>query len=320
MSVYLHIGAPKCGSTTLQALISENRESLKASGLATSAKQIDAHRIAHRFTRGWLEGIEGPVTPEEHTLLSSDRGGDLLLSSEAFMVMAGKPAQLEGFLSNLTAGEPLHILSVVRRPSSQLESTWLQWMRTYRTFPKIKEEMNRRGFDVDKTINDGKWLTALSENWTTWTTHPRVAKSTTLHMELGAPIDFVKVLEDMTERPLSLAEPETAQNVSMNGVTFRLLREFTETELPHYNRFLNRLERMTRRAGFGKYRILNGAERAKVDQAMAYLPLFEPYADPAETRPSAYDLDEKVWADLLKEARRLARNQTRVPSKQKNQV
>lgn len=311
MSIFLHIGAPKCGSTTIQSQLSKNKDILKQAGLVTPAEQIDAHRIGHRFTTGWLKNITGPLTTDERALLARDRGGDLLMSSEVCLQIAKEPHQLDAFIACFDPEEPLHLLTIIRRPSSQLESTWLQWMRTYRTFPKVAEQMALRGLHIDAYIRDGSWLSGLITNWSRWKAHDRVTSIETLYMERGPRIDFTQVLPDFTKRKMVLPSSTDDLNISMNGVSFRLLREFTQTKIPNYNRFTRRIEALTNQAGFSKFRILTYSQRLEIDRAMTNVELFSPYSEPPENKPSAYELDAATWSDLLQAAWAIADEETK---------
>src|SRR5438067_844504 len=92
MSVFIHIGSPKCASTTIQDLIARNRSTLESAGCATKTTDF-AHALAKAFQKGLPNG-----PTEECREILRGISGSLVLSSENFLSLAARPEAIDAFL------------------------------------------------------------------------------------------------------------------------------------------------------------------------------------------------------------------------------
>jgi hypothetical protein len=153
--VYLHIGAPKTGTTYLQAVLGRNRDSLAAKGLLYPASQSDAHHKAVWDLRGTpkqrehLEGIEGTWAALVGQV--NQAGSDVLLSSEHF-VFAQKQ-QVERALSSFEDAE-MHVIYTARDLGRQVPAVWQERIKNQRS-------MTYRSFVQSLIARDGKTAKAF---------------------------------------------------------------------------------------------------------------------------------------------------------------
>lgn len=304
MAGYVHIGAPKCGSTALQSVIKENIDYLSEKGIRTPKTQNFSNELAHRFVQGWKEvdELKASISQKEHYF--DPAGGDILLSSEAFLACAQDREDLD-HLIKLMHQNQLHILGVIRDPASLLESTWFQWMRTYRTFPKVRESMRRNGLYFRNYL-ERNWFEGINNNWQAWKNHPSVSSFKEVRMGLEH-FDPVEVIGDFIGHPIPLMGKKTESNESINGVTFRILKEWRGIPINGYNNFVAQLEKATREKGYGKYRFLSNENARKVNESAVSLPLFADFADWERDRPTAQDIPPEEFRELQELSQEIAR-------------
>jgi len=303
MTGYIHIGAPKCGSTGLQSLIAANIAALQEAGVRAPQSQALANELAHRFAYGWQKKDDLKQALAEEGEGFELSGGDILLSSESYLAAASEEGNLDRLI-DLFEQDELQVLAVIRDPASLLESTWFQWMRTHRTFPKVHDMMRTKGLYY-KAYLDSSWFSEMNQNWQRWQQHPKVTRFSAIRLGLDA-FDSAEVLADFLQRPLPPLGPGKDANESMNGVTFRLLKEWRGVPLPRYGSFVAQVERMTKKQRFGSYRFLTTENAALVNQSAADLPLFSDFYGQQPPRKAAQDLPKDVFADLLEETRKIA--------------
>lgn len=301
---YIHIGAPKCGSTALQQAILANIEYLEVAGIHAPKSQNFAEELAHRFTQGWRnsEEIRKAVSREEDDFIPNQ--GDILLSSEAFLACAASPLNLQDLIASFCQDE-LHVLGVIRDPASLLESTWFQWMRTYRAFEKVRKSMNHASLYFENYIDSG-WFEKIDHNWRNWQSHELVKSFKEVRIGLDR-FDATEIIADFINQPLPNKGKESTANVSMNGVTFRILKEYRNVPLRGYDDFVRKLERAMRSKGYGDFRFLSDSNARKINRSAASLPLFKGFAGFGQLRPAAQDIPKIQFAELLIEAREIAR-------------
>lgn len=305
MTGYIHIGAPKCGSSTIQSLVARNALAIRDSGIGIFQDANFGNQLAHRFVSGWLPDEAQERSNTQDTFLHDHRNSDIFLSSEAYLALAQNPANLNALLS-LIGQDNLNILAIIRDPASLLESTWFQWMRTYRTFPKVRSIMDERGVYYKKYL-DSNWFEMINLNWQRWRTNASVTKFTPIYMDLIDRFDPSEILQDFLGRRISLTEQSGRVNESMNGVTFRLLKEFRSVRFSDYRSFVTALDKETSAQGYGKYRFLSDNMARQVTQSAGQTELFAPYLDAERTaHPNAQDLETSVYAKLLKKAEAMA--------------
>lgn len=140
--IVLHIGAPKCGSSSLQSVLSKHSEFQSRSGLSysyvvathrgtlrsgkdlnrTAKKSVFGYESSPNLVPGgdnsWLGSVAGKI----RTLV--DAGTTPILSSEGWMTRA-KLFRESRFLEN--ANLSAHVIAFVRPPLEWLNSSWWQW-------------------------------------------------------------------------------------------------------------------------------------------------------------------------------------------------
>ena len=132
---FMHVGAPKCGSTALQSWLSSNRAALAGQGVHYVSK--GAHWIAPaKSLVGVADRISGkPLPPREWEQLvtavrkvtPNPRGGARAIVSSEWYAGASDDA-IERAVRDLD-GSRMHVLLFVRPLSSTLVSAWQQALK-----------------------------------------------------------------------------------------------------------------------------------------------------------------------------------------------
>jgi hypothetical protein len=131
--VYLHIGAPKTGTTYLQAVCARNRDVLRANGLSYPDAFGDAHHKAVwdlRDTpdqREASKGVEGSWDRLVEVVAGAE--DDVLLSSEHFVFAT--PRHVDRAMSTLR-GE-LHLIYTARDLGRQVPAVWQERIKNQKT-------------------------------------------------------------------------------------------------------------------------------------------------------------------------------------------
>jgi hypothetical protein len=131
--VFLHIGAPKTGTTYLQAVCGHNREALRSRGIEYPEAFGDAHHKAVwdlRETPDQREGTKG-IDGSWNRLVEIVDGadGDVLLSSEHFVFALRR--QVERAVSSLD-GE-VHVIYTARDLVRQVPAVWQERIKNQKT-------------------------------------------------------------------------------------------------------------------------------------------------------------------------------------------
>jgi hypothetical protein len=144
--VYLHIGAPKTGTTYLQAVCARNREQLRLAGVLYPDAFGDAHHKAVwdlRETPGQREAVKGIEGSWDRLVdVANATTSDVLISSEHLVFAL--PEHLSRALSSLD-GE-VHVIYTARDLVRQVPAVWQERVKnqktmTYRTFVRsVMEE------------------------------------------------------------------------------------------------------------------------------------------------------------------------------------
>ncbi|HSS67886.1 MAG TPA: hypothetical protein VLK34_05000 [Nocardioidaceae bacterium] len=131
--IYLHIGAPKTGTTYLQALCGRNRDVLAAHGIVYPEAFGDAHHKAVwdlRETPDQREGTKGIEGSWERLAgLANDADSDVLLSSEHFVFAVRR--QIDRAVSSFD-GE-LHVIYTARDLVRQVPAVWQERIKNQKT-------------------------------------------------------------------------------------------------------------------------------------------------------------------------------------------
>ncbi len=134
--VYLHIGLPKTGTTSVQRILWRNRAALAAAGLAYPAHDGATHHRAavdllpQRYP-GWTDaatdGVWNWVVNQ-----AAAAPQDVLISSE--LLALARPPEVAAALRALTFAE-VHLVCTARDLARQIPSVWQEDVKNRRTTP-----------------------------------------------------------------------------------------------------------------------------------------------------------------------------------------
>ncbi|MBA2532184.1 MAG: hypothetical protein H0V23_08775 [Nocardioidaceae bacterium] len=135
--VYLHIGAPKTGTTQLQDLLYLNRDKLRAGGVLYPAERFDQHFLAALDLLGkkW-GGLEKQAVGVWDTLVAqaNDWDGTVVISHE--ILAAASPRQVSRALSAIE-GE-VHVIYSVRDLARQIPAEWQEGVKHRRKMSYVE--------------------------------------------------------------------------------------------------------------------------------------------------------------------------------------
>lgn len=132
--VFLHIGAPKTGTTYLQGLLALNQRALQRNGILYPATRSGAHHTAvwdlrdTPHQRRDAKGIAGAWARLVDTANSWD-GAAVLLSSELFVY--ANATQVRRALSAFSA--PVHVIYTARDLARQVPAVWQERVKNQQT-------------------------------------------------------------------------------------------------------------------------------------------------------------------------------------------
>jgi hypothetical protein len=131
--VYLHIGAPKTGTTYIQALLTKNRDALLRKGILYPDSKAEAHHKAVwdlRGTPSQREGTKG-IEGSWQTLVDRVNGADtdVVLSSEHFVFAL--PPHIRTALAAF-AGD-VHVIYTARDLGRQVPAVWQERIKNNQT-------------------------------------------------------------------------------------------------------------------------------------------------------------------------------------------
>jgi hypothetical protein len=140
--VWLHIGMPKAGSSSLQQHLSDNREALAEQGLAylSPERRTSANELAIAINRD-RPGL-AEMAAELNAEVESRPEKLAMISSEMFYGMA--PGVLLDLLPALR-DRPLHVLAYLRRQDRYIEAKFLQKSKNGRFQGTVDDYIARFG-------------------------------------------------------------------------------------------------------------------------------------------------------------------------------
>jgi hypothetical protein len=229
--VFLHIGAPKTGTTYLQAVLAKNRQALAERGVLYPTLKASAHHRAVWDLRGIPEqrqgaqGVKGTwnALADEVNAWSSDA----VVSSEHF-VFATAP-QIDRALTSF-AGE-VHVMYTARDLVRQVPAVWQERIKnqktmTYRSFVESVMQADTR---LGRTFWTAQDAAAVLRRWSVGLSPER------MHVVTAPPPGQPhRVLWDRFARVLGLdgtlfgVEVDGSANSSLTMVQTELVRRYNE--------------------------------------------------------------------------------------------
>ncbi len=123
--VYFHVGAPKTGTTFLQRVLWQNRDTLRAAGVLYPGDTFGAHvHAAFDLRKSGFQGYQDPRTTgawDSMVTQARDWNGPVIISQELFS--PATPAQVDTALADLGFAE-VHLLYTARELSRQIPAAW----------------------------------------------------------------------------------------------------------------------------------------------------------------------------------------------------
>lgn len=160
MTLYLHIGAQKTGSTTIQSALSHDRKKLRRAGLVYPRSEPgDRNKVSHYNSfRGYFSLSRDSVAQTRSFVDRINRiEGDLLLSSEALsnwpVVVSGERpedywARKQDVLRQIRtdlAHKDVRVIFCIRERASYLKSLFKQHLKVLKA-PSVSLETELRAF------------------------------------------------------------------------------------------------------------------------------------------------------------------------------
>ncbi|UDY23365.1 hypothetical protein [Nocardioides sp. Kera G14] len=138
-TVFLHVGAPKTGTTYLQDRLARNRASLARHGVKYPIGMRDSMFLpAVDLTGIKWPGFHEQASGEWKALVRriNVARGTVIVSHEVFAVT--KPSRIAMAMEDL-AGHDVHVIFTAREPGRQLAADWQEGLKTYnsRTFDRF---------------------------------------------------------------------------------------------------------------------------------------------------------------------------------------
>ncbi len=286
--LFIHVGPPKTGTTTVQYMLANNRDKLLEAGIIYPFEEPSHWRLAlcSGLTR-WPWTVEESDKPTWGTLRQISEANmdkDILLSSESFsyvFLSAKKEESVDFFKQIFGLGREIQILIYLRRQDLWLESAFIEYLKHFgeggfETFFKTREE----GLHYDKVLDF--WANVAGKDRLTVKVYER-SQMTDIREEflnwIGiADMSGFRQVEDQNHRP-SLLQIKVLYNYVE---TF--LRYFP-TPNPNFNKPYGRLDTLL--GGF-----MYGASNWPSTREFKILP---------------FELAQKVLADYEKGNARVAR-------------
>jgi hypothetical protein len=140
--VFLHVGMPKCATTTIQAALLQKQEALRGLGIAyempegpVAEGQGNAARLAISVLRDRAEAIEAALD------FFSGGTGDVVLSSEVFSALYKSAAAIKFVEALQVRGFEVSVIALLRRQDHWLESDFKQHVKGARAWNGSIEEL-----------------------------------------------------------------------------------------------------------------------------------------------------------------------------------
>ena len=136
--IYIHVGKPKTGTTSIQAGLVDNRRKLEDQGLYYPRQGIKwyGHHNVYYEIAGWKLfdpklGVMDDLIKEISDYKKKQPNGNVLISSEAFIALP--PNQFSAFYNRFKDIDRTLIYTVLRRQDKFLKSFWAMEVRRMNT-------------------------------------------------------------------------------------------------------------------------------------------------------------------------------------------
>lgn len=131
--VYLHVGAPKSGTTYVQSILWANREMLRADGVLYPGEHYRSHTHAALDLQGRrFMGHEDPLVPGAWQRMADQAtawDGTVVVSQE--LLSPARPEHVERALASLAPAE-VHIVFTARDLARQVPAAWQEDLKNQR--------------------------------------------------------------------------------------------------------------------------------------------------------------------------------------------
>ena len=166
--VYLHVGAPKTGTTYLQMMLDAHRDRLLEDGCFYPRTRGSAHHVEARDLRNAKprQGYVHPAGPGSWDRLARivgewDGPGHVLLSSE--LLVFANPAHAKRAIRSLQPAE-VHLVVTVRDLVRQIPAVWQERIKNGSTID-YDAFLRRLGEDEDRGVWNAQDPVQIAERW-----------------------------------------------------------------------------------------------------------------------------------------------------------
>lgn len=162
--VFIHIGAPKTGTTYLQDVLWTNRHALRANGMLYPGIGPGSHIMASLDLRQIsFKGYRNPEVPGAWGRLVDeirDFGGPAIIDHE--LLSGAKVRQVQRALRTLDFAE-VHIVYTARDMARQLPAAWQEWVRNRETDTMAEWLRSVHSPNVDDPADPGRLFWRLHD-------------------------------------------------------------------------------------------------------------------------------------------------------------
>lgn len=179
MTVFLHIGAPKTGTTALQQMLREQRRRLAADGVCYPGRRGSSHFNAARDVLGESLGLAAPAPGSWQRLAREThrwKGRASLVSHE--ILAKASAEQVERVVRSLE-GQRVEVVYTARNLFQVIPSTWQESLKnrqahTYATFLQRLRAGHEGGPEAQWRTNPWVDLTGTLQRWSSYVAPERV--------------------------------------------------------------------------------------------------------------------------------------------------
>ncbi len=218
-SIWLHIGAPKTGSTAAQSFCLNSRKFLVQRGveLVRRRRRATVNDLAVAIRSGKLKQAE-QIGADVDAIVQASAQEKVLITSE---MLSGCNPKLVSRVIPCLSQHPVNLIFYIRRQDQMLESSYKQKIKTGRLACNFQEYLEK--FQAAKGFYD-RVIDSWSENFPDARWHVRRMQRGSLYQE-DVVADFMQVLgvSDIPEDIL----PKRKSNVSPNIDVLEVLRQMT---------------------------------------------------------------------------------------------